>query len=171
VHAVRNLVTVVVLSVAGALTGCTQAGTEAAGEGGAPAVGNYGPNMARCMADKGWPVTSTSEDSWETTTDIQASRQEQYEADAAACKAGFGYDRSPPPMSRAAAEAFNAKLVAAAECVRKLGYTTPDPPSTRAAVESLTSGGSPLWNPYEHVFDAVRSPAQLDDVFERCPQP
>lgn len=151
------------------LAGCT------GGDGGESAdpqaTEDFGTNMARCMTEKGWNVTANTDGSWETVDSIHVSQEQQFEADVEECRDRFGYERGAPKMTQEEAEEFYDAQLDAAECLRENGYTTPEAVSKQAAVESLINGGPPLWDPYEHVVDSADSATELEEVFEKCPQP
>jgi hypothetical protein len=128
-------------------------------------------NMVQCMADKGWEVQLDNDGGWSTTVGVPDEQLEQFDADVDDCRATFGLDQPPPPLTQQEAEELYDLLTGAvADCVRNLGYTVPEPPSRQAYVELLTGGGLADWHPH-YVPEAEASFAVYQEVRAECPVP
>ncbi|AYY12332.1 hypothetical protein EF847_06025 [Actinobacteria bacterium YIM 96077] len=167
----RRTLSASVTAIAVALAACTTDEPEADGDSTrtrAPAE-DFAENMKRCMGDKGWELTIDDDGSVMGSAPVE--QRDQYRNDMEACKAEYGYDLPPPPMTREQAEEHYAELADAAQCIKDLGYAVPEPPSKQASIESLMSESrDPLWFPYKHVVD-TKDRSEIERVFAECPQP
>jgi hypothetical protein len=171
---IRAVAVVTVAALAVAVTACSDKQNKQAAPQAPPSKSSLyagAEKMASCMRGLGWQITIDADGGWEPTGGIPVAQEEQFNRDTDSCKAKFGFDKTPPPLTQAQAEAHYDALVATGECVKKLGYDVPKPPSKQKSVESMISKGDPLWDPYENVFAPGRSKAEIDKVFIACPQP